>query len=121
MNKRTKTAPMGRVFFEAALRQPVRSLLLLLLIAAACFAFFSQVLQYGVLTGATEEIGSYYRAIGTLVSADPQNRYDLSDCLSLLEENPYVDFVDQRQFVDYTSPEVYNADVQCNTAAFSDV
>lgn len=110
----------NNVCLKSTLRQPVRTLCLLLLCAAASFAFLSQALQAVVVDRATEEISGYYRSIGALVKQvpDPDAR-DVSDLLPLLEESPYMDFVDSRRILDFTMKDVYVADTETYNQASS--
>lgn len=98
-----KTGGAGRICMKSALRQPVRTLFLLLLCAAVGFAFFSQALQYVVIGRAVDEIGGYYRAIGRFSPTDPYTEdTDVSPCLSLMEGSELVSLVDQRRTGTYT-------------------
>lgn len=106
---------------KSVLRQPVRTVFLLLLCAAVGFAFFSQVLQYSVLDRATAEIGSYYRSIGSLTSADPNGQYDISGCMPALRKSDDVEFIDERRMITFTMEDVYSADIYSHTPAIQDV
>ena len=83
---------MKNICLKSALRQPVRMAVLLLLIAAVGVACFSQLLQYAMLSRAVGQISGYYRAIGSLISEDPETEYDISGCMDTLENSRYVDF-----------------------------
>lgn len=94
------------IFLKSTLRQPVRTLFLLLLCAAAGVAFFSQVLQYAVVGRAVDEIGGYYRAVGRFSPVDPYTEStDVSACLAEMEGSNLVSFVDQRRTGIYTMQE----------------
>lgn len=99
------------ICLKSALRQPVRMAVLLLLIAAVGVACFSQLLQYAMLSRAVGQISGYYRAIGSLISEDPETEYDISGCMDTLENSRYVDFVDERRLVNYTLEGMYNANI----------
>lgn len=93
----------SNICMKSALRQPVRTMFLLLLCAAAGVAFFSQMLQYVVIGRAVDEIGGYYRAIGRFSPTDPYTEdTDVSPCLSLMEGSELVSLVDQRRTGTYT-------------------
>ena len=102
---------MKNICLKSALRQPVRMAVLLLLIAAVGVACFSQLLQYAMLSRAVGRISGYYRAIGSLISEDPETEYDISGCMDTLENSRYVDFVDERRLVNYTLEGMYNANI----------
>lgn len=90
---------MKNIYLRSALRQPVWSIFLVLLCGGVSLAFLFQVLQYGVLEDAVEDVSGYYRAIAEITTDDPEQT-DPTECLALLEENPYVDFA---QFVNMGS------------------
>lgn len=90
---------MKNIYLRTALRQPVWSIFLVLLCGGVSLAFLFQVLQYGVLEDAVEDVSGYYRAIAEITTDDPEQT-DPTECLALLEENPYVDFA---QFVNMGS------------------
>ena len=54
------------IYLKAVVRQPIRSLLLLLLCAVAAFAFGNQALQSIALERAGDEISEFYRPVGYL-------------------------------------------------------
>ena len=56
------------VFLRSTLRQPVRTILLLLITALLTFVFVSSGAQYLLINQETEELGGYYRSIGTLTT-----------------------------------------------------
>lgn len=93
----------SNICMKSALRQPMRTVFLLLLCVAVGFAFFSQALQCVVIGRAVDEIGGYYRAVGRFSPTDPYTEdTNVSPCLSLMEGSELVSFVDQRRTGTYT-------------------
>lgn len=56
----------GNVCLRSALRQPVQTLVLLLLVGAITFAFVSRVVEYLVVNRETDRLAGYCRSIGSL-------------------------------------------------------
>lgn len=100
------------VFLKSTLRQPVKTALLLAVMALITFAFVSQGAEYLLVKQETERLGSYYRSIGTLQSATGNKWADTTEAVAYLEENASVQTV---QTVEYTSAviqdDIYNADI----------
>lgn len=96
---------------RSTLRQPVRSLCLVLLWTLVSFAAFTQIIQVSVLGAAVKEIGGYYHATGGFspLSGDP-DQHDVTSCLELLEDSVLVDFVDVRRYGTYTMDDYLTAD-----------
>lgn len=76
------------VFFKSTLRQPVRTLFLLLLIGVLSFAFTLRAGEYQLIRQESERIGSYYRAIGELKWEGDSP--DFQAAVDYLEDCPYV-------------------------------
>ena len=51
------------VFYKSIIRQPIRVVLIALLIVAASFIFVLSVTEYAIVTEQITKIGSYYRTI----------------------------------------------------------
>ena len=73
----------GNLFVKSTLRQPVRTLLLLLLIGFVSFAFISRAVEYLVVSRETDRLAGYYRAIGSLEPEDP-DAWDVTEGASPL-------------------------------------
>lgn len=58
------------IFIKSILRQPIRSLLLTLLLGVASFFLVSRVVEYQIVTTETERIGGFYRSIGYFCGRD---------------------------------------------------
>lgn len=81
---------MGRnVFWKSTLRQPVRTMFLLLLIGVLCFAFTLRAGEYQLIRQESARIGGYYRAIGEL-KWDGGEDPDIQAAVDDLNNSPYV-------------------------------
>lgn len=108
----------------STLRQPVRSLLFLLVIAVASFAFVARATEYLVVSQETERLKDYYRPVGYLepenVDFSPNNdlegmeRWHLKDVtlgIPIIEDRPDVNWVDQRRYCSGVLQGMQNADI----------
>ena len=99
-----------RVFLKSTLRQPVRTIFLLLLIGVISFAFATRAGEYLLIRQEVAEAGSYYRSIGTLEAL--RENVDYYAVTEYLEENERVGVVNRVRRTSGLLPEgVYNADV----------
>ncbi|MCL2416118.1 MAG: hypothetical protein FWD01_04815, partial [Defluviitaleaceae bacterium] len=83
------------VFIKSILRQPTRSLLLILLIGLASFAFVLRTVEYVVVRNQIIEISGFYRSIGFLYADTVFG--DISQAAEIIRESPHVEFIDQRR------------------------
>lgn len=100
----------NRIYFKSALRQPVRTLLLLLLIGLMSFAFTARAAQYALIQREIGRLGGYYRSIGTIAKADPED-YDVTAGANLIAKSPYVEFEDRRGSCPAVLQGLYNGDI----------
>ena len=126
------------VCWLSTMRQPARTLFLLLLVGLISFAFISRAAEYLVVNRETDRLAGYYRAIGSLeteyptafyVSSDsqdelddiqlPENPYDVSAGVGLVAQSEYVDFEDYRRLCSGVLQGIYNADVDGFSSDFS--
>ena len=99
-----------RVFLKSTLRQPVRTIFLLLLIGVIAFAFATRAGEYLLIRQEVAEAGSYYRSIGTLEAL--REDVDYHAVTEYLEENDKVGVVNRvRRTSGLLLEGVYNADV----------
>ncbi|MEN6593377.1 MAG: FtsX-like permease family protein [Clostridiaceae bacterium] len=98
------------IFFLSAVRQPVRTILLFLLISLISFSFVSRTVEYVVVRRETERLGSYYRSIGTLKPTE-KAQTDVSAGAALLADNPYIAYTDSRRYCPGVLKDLYNSDV----------
>ena len=96
------------VCLTSTLRQPFRSLLLLILFGLITFGFMTKAVEFILIQRESEVLGSYYRSIGTLENiADPQSG-DVSAGIDLIETSPYFAYGDQREMVSGVMAQTYN-------------
>ena len=98
----------NNVFLKSTLRQPVKTALLLAVVALITFAFVSRGAEYLLVRQETERLGSYYRSIGTVESIGGEARMKLA--LKYLQNSPYVKTADQAYFGSAIMSGVYNAE-----------
>jgi len=96
------------VFIKSMLRQPVRSLLLILLIGVASFAFVVRAVEYVVVRRQIQEIASFYNSIGVLHHVDGNIAADISAAAELISSSPYVVFEDKRRGFEAILSDIHN-------------
>jgi len=102
------------IFIKSMLRQPVRTAILVLLIAAAAFSFVMRATEYLIVTEQIEGIGKYYRAVGRLQSMNGSGSYEnIYDAVEVLKESPQLNYTNEirtlgARLVDSIGPD-YNA------------
>ena len=133
------------VCWLSTLREPVRTLFLLLLVGLISFAFISQAVGHLVVTREMDRLAGYYRAIGSLEMINPNITYSSTDPayeevksteseprtyedhtpegIALVADSQYVAFEDQRRYCPGVLQGVYNADVDGHSSmsSFSDI
>jgi len=78
------------------LRQPIRSMLLVLLIATASFAFVVRVVEYMVVRDRIIEIADFFHNVGVLSHRDGITA-DVSSLIEYIANSPYVARYDRRR------------------------
>lgn len=98
------------VMLWSTLRRPVRSLLFLLVLAVASFAFVAKATEYLVVDQETQRLEEFYRPIGYLepkIVDDPQEiandleawwLMDVTQGVPVVSGSPYVDWVEQKRY-----------------------
>jgi len=100
------------IFSVSYRRQPVRAFLLLVLLAAAAFAFVSRATEYILVEGELTRIENTYRAIGMLAPLGSDNFTRDHDVRAAAESlRPYVAMSDERIFAhgEMQMPDVRNS------------
>ena len=90
-------------------RRPLYLLLLCLIIGAASFGFIAHAVEYVILRRETEQLGDYYRAVGTL-SPNGEDFSCLPDGIALVESSNAVTLSDQRQYASALLDGIQNID-----------
>lgn len=99
------------IFAKSTLRQPIRTVLLLLITALMVFAFAARATEYLLVKQETERLSGYYRSIGQLSRVDQDHATSAGEAISLLENDPRVAFVDQPRYLSAVMQGIYNGDV----------
>jgi len=100
------------IFLKSALRQPIRSLLLALLIGVAAFAFVARAVEYRVVTGEIARIEGFYHSVGFLQHPDfvpsprrfqqimpAYNDVNTAQAAEIISQSRYLAFDDSRRFI----------------------
>jgi len=115
-------------FILITFRQPMRTLLLMALAAAASFAFVANVVEYIAMSGSAERISGYYRSIGYLsatgdggagsgsvgggAAGSGSASANVYAGAEIVASSRYVDFEDRRRGVDAVLQGMKNADTR---------
>lgn len=85
---------MGRnVFLKSAVRKPLKSLIVFLLIGVISFGFMVKLVEYMVVTGETAKLEEYYKPVGRLRPESLEN--DLTaEGAELLKTDSSIDYLD---------------------------
>jgi ABC-type lipoprotein release transport system permease subunit len=89
------------VFLVSVLRQPVRTLVLAVLIGVAAFAFIARAAEYIIVSNEIDRIEAFSRSIGVFSPIDPQNfteGHDVTYAAAVVAASPHVAFEDRRVF-----------------------
>ena len=86
------------IHLKSTLRQPVRTLLLLLLIGLISFAFIARAVEYIVISREITRLGGYYRSIGSLEAMDSDSA-PMEEAMALVADCPYITLTDPRRYV----------------------
>ncbi|MCL2169520.1 MAG: hypothetical protein FWB74_05785 [Defluviitaleaceae bacterium] len=99
------------VFAKMKFREPVKTGLLVILVAVATFAFVARAVEYFIVSEEIARIEGYYRSVGNLVplnSRDVTNDRDVTQAAELLAGSPLIDHEDRRVFVQGIMSDRYN-------------
>ncbi|MCL2200271.1 MAG: hypothetical protein FWB80_15275 [Defluviitaleaceae bacterium] len=95
------------LFIKSMLRQPLRTVLLMLLIATASFAFVLRVVERQIIVEKIHELSQYYRTIGFLQPTLENNVFGGAE---ILRQSPYLAFEDRRRAAAGVMRDFPNAD-----------
>ncbi|MDR2166726.1 MAG: hypothetical protein LBE35_02605 [Clostridiales bacterium] len=93
---------MRNVFTKSAGRRPLRSLILVLLVFVAAFAFVARATEYNIIRNELNRMESTYRSIGFLSPIFPENisrDMDAAQAAEIVAASPFVAWEDRRVFV----------------------
>ena len=85
------------ICLQSTLRQPVRTLFLLLLMGLISFAFISRAAEYLVASREINRLAGYFRAIGILGMTNPSA--DVHAGIELVSRSQHVDYADWPQSI----------------------
>jgi len=98
------------IFLMSLLRQPLRSLLLILLISLASFGFVLRMVEYTVVRSQINVIARHYRTVGLIQTQSPFG--DATAAAEILENSPFVNFIEYRPSVQGILQDMRNTDIQ---------
>jgi len=98
------------IFVKSVLRQPLRSLVLLLLIAATAFAFVLRTTEFVVVRERIYEVAEFYSSTGFLHVRD-EAYGNIAEAANILAASPMVGFEDIRRGAEAVMHGVENAQV----------
>ena len=98
------------VFLVATLRQPLRSILLMLLVCAVSFLSISRVVEYIVIREETERLSKYYCTIGMIEPYDP-DEIDITGGRAIIAASESVLYEDCRRMNSAAMDTIYNEDI----------
>ena len=98
---------VAKLFWKSVIRRKGSLLLLMILIVTASFGFMLRAVEYLAVSREIDRIAQEYQQIGTLSSADGI----VTEGVPLVEESPYVEFVDINRSCIAILSDIYNADV----------
>ena len=100
------------IFVKSMLRQHMRTVLLVLLIAAAAFMFVMRLVEYIIVTDQIEKLGSYYRSVGVLEHSEDNSAFqNVFPGAEIVRSSKYVDFEDIRGGAQGIMHDVLNANI----------
>jgi len=108
------------IFIKSMLRQPVRSALLILLIATASFAFVLRAVEYTIINNQISQISGFFQSVGVLSHRDGITA-DVSPAIDVIAQSPYVSFYDRRRGFEGTLDNMYNAYIEGSRYWFASV
>ncbi|MBU5312804.1 ABC transporter permease [Tissierella carlieri] len=82
---------------KSNLRRPLKGILLLIILLIASNLFISSISQFFIVNREIDNIGKYYRSIGTIRPLD-ENNYDVKEAQEIITGDPMIAFEDNRRF-----------------------
>ena len=96
------------IYIKSILRQPIRTLLLFLLIGLASYAFVLRAVEYITISQHIDNIAANYRTIGFLLRDTPYA--DVSEGAQILANSPDVGFEDRRRQIEAIAHDLHSPD-----------
>ena len=89
------------IFMKSVLRQPIRTLILAMLLGVAAFAFVARAAEFVVVRGEIRRVEGLFPSIGVLTPIDPQNitqDHDVTYAAEIIAASRHLAFEDRRVF-----------------------
>ena len=103
---------MKNIFIKSMLRQPIRTALLMLLIALATGVFVLRMAEFRIISDTLHELGSRYRAVGAVRNVRSNVVVnDIRAAANVITHSPYVAFEDRRRGVEGVMHDVLNINI----------
>ena len=102
------------IFWRATRRQPLRTILLLCLIAAVAFAFTARAAEYLLVRQEIDRLSSYYKASGRIGQSGSSSNPEMATfdtAKEFLDNDPRVAYTSYVQGCSAVLTDMYNADV----------
>ena len=77
------------------IRRPLKGILLLIMLLVASNLFISSISQFFIINREVDNIGEYYRSIGTIVPTD--YNYNVREAQEIITGDPMIDFEDNKR------------------------
>jgi len=94
---------------KSTIRQPIRTLIFILLVGLATFGFVSRSVEYIILSREMNRIEEFYRTIGSLIPNDPVANNNVYHAAELIRNSPFIQTEDRRTITQATMHGVTNA------------
>ena len=103
---------MKNIFIKSILRQPLRTMLLILLIAVTSFSFVMRGAEYIIINERVNEVSGFFRAVGQLnYTGSSWYHADVGQAAEVVSESSYVAFSDRRRTVEAILMDMPNTNV----------
>ena len=93
---------------KSSVRQPIRTLIFVLLVGLASFGFVSRSVEYIILSREMNRIEEFYRTIGTLVPIDPLTHNNVYAAAQLISGCRFIGFEDRRTITQGVMDGIHN-------------
>jgi len=101
----------NNVFLKSSFREPIRAILLAVLLCVATFFFVSRAVEYQIVTTETERIGGHYRSVVFFAPIAPTDETDLTEVVKLVSGSPYFAFGNHNRYVFASLNDMHNTDL----------
>ena len=95
--------------FKASIRQPIRTLIFVLLVGLASFGFVSRAVEYIILSREMNRIEQFYRTVGTLVPIDHAANNNVYEAVELIRGSRFIQVEDRRTITQGVMDGILNA------------